>query len=787
MRFARYLPGGYTFYTYDAFGRQVDVLQDADGNPTTDEDQRNTENSYNDAGQLVIVDSPEGVIRHEYDTVTGQNTCTWTGTTKANATTETDYAYDTLGRLDSVSAIRRNGAAIDVDAGTDGNQPEVTDYVYDLLGNLEQVRLPNGVISDYDYDSLNRLETLRTYKDVNANRVWDSAVDQLLAEYDYDLAADGKRSGVTEETLVDSVLEETRIDWLYDALGRLVEEDYDYDTSATTAADYVAVYKIDLVGNRVEKSVDRLDAAGIDELFTYDYDANDRLLREVKNVQGTDVGDETSFYRYGSDNLQTLQTAKTTYDGVLTTPTGAKTAETTYEYNLQGRMSQTSVDADGDGSGAAVVTEYTYDDSGIRTSQTENGVETVYLYDKQNPTGYAQILEEKNADLNVVKTYSLGLDVIAQENATVENSGVKFLLYDGHGSTRMLVDATGQPLTGQIFRYDAFGNRLDSVANSLTNLLYSGEQTDCTGLQYLRARYYNPSTGRFNRLDSFAGSIHDPQSFHKYLYVQGNPVMGIDPTGQFLDFLSAFATQMELRARDAWASIQSLRTATALQKLVSVYDTVIGSYAQIGFKAADLLVRVGPTIQRITTISGLVFVASSIQEICEEFGFVPRTGYTEFVMGASATIFSAGMSIGEITNELRGLIDPVKGTKDGRLLTGSMANKECLSRHPNYTELPFRSYTPAVEGTLEPGTQLVRFWRPGVADPSGAFTTFVEDAEGLSFAEIQRKFALPYLPTNRSFADGSGVRAVIGIAGRNYDMPGNGRQVELLEQLDFFH
>ena len=44
----------------------------------------------------------------------------------------------------------------------------------------------------------------------------------------------------------------------------------------------------------------------------------------------------------------------------------------------------------------------------------------------------------------------------------------------------------------------------DSIA--ATSLLYSGEKTDLTGLQYLRARYYNAATGRFNRLDPFMGT-----------------------------------------------------------------------------------------------------------------------------------------------------------------------------------------------------------------------------------------------------------------------------------------
>ena len=110
--------------------------------------------------------------------------------------------------------------------------------------------MPNGVISDYTYDSLNRLTQLREYDDTNDNHVYDPGVDTLLSEYDYDLLANGNRSGVTEETLVDGVLEQTRIDWAYDSLGRLTSESYQgYDSSQS----YIDRYSYDLVGNRLEE------------------------------------------------------------------------------------------------------------------------------------------------------------------------------------------------------------------------------------------------------------------------------------------------------------------------------------------------------------------------------------------------------------------------------------------------------------------------------------------------------------------------------------------------------
>jgi RHS repeat-associated protein len=92
----------------------------------------------------------------------------------------------------------------------------------------------------------------------------------------------------------------------------------------------------------------------------------------------------------------------------------------------------------------------------------------------------------------------------------------------------------------ELYSFDAYGNAIGfdpSVA--LTEFLYSSEQFDSKiGQQYLRARYYDPATGRFNRLDPFFGNLNDPQSLHKYLYTHADPVNGIDPSGAFFDFFS---------------------------------------------------------------------------------------------------------------------------------------------------------------------------------------------------------------------------------------------------------
>ena len=39
------------------------------------------------------------------------------------------------------------------------------------------------------------------------------------------------------------------------------------------------------------------------------------------------------------------------------------------------------------------------------------------------------------------------------------------------------------------------------------------------------------STGTFTSMDTYAGSVFDPVSLHKYLYANANPVTYSDPSG----------------------------------------------------------------------------------------------------------------------------------------------------------------------------------------------------------------------------------------------------------------
>ncbi|RXZ79050.1 RHS repeat-associated core domain-containing protein [Paenibacillaceae bacterium] len=50
-------------------------------------------------------------------------------------------------------------------------------------------------------------------------------------------------------------------------------------------------------------------------------------------------------------------------------------------------------------------------------------------------------------------------------------------------------------------------------------------------LQYLRARWYDPSVGSFINEDTYEGEINNPLSLNLYTYVHNNPLIYVDPTG----------------------------------------------------------------------------------------------------------------------------------------------------------------------------------------------------------------------------------------------------------------
>ncbi|WP_339274060.1 RHS repeat-associated core domain-containing protein [Paenibacillus sp. FSL W8-0426] len=102
---------------------------------------------------------------------------------------------------------------------------------------------------------------------------------------------------------------------------------------------------------------------------------------------------------------------------------------------------------------------------------------------------------------------------------------------NGHGDVTEIRDASGNILNQ--YSYDIWGNPEQTNETVPNNLRYAGEYWDeTTGLQYLRARWYDPSVGRFITEDTFEGEATNPLSLHLYTYVENNPLQYVDPSGK---------------------------------------------------------------------------------------------------------------------------------------------------------------------------------------------------------------------------------------------------------------
>lgn len=168
-----------------------------------------------------------------------------------------------------------------------------------------------------------------------------------------------------------------------------------------------------------------------------------------------------------------------------------------------------------------VDTTYTYDASGLRAIATDGSDVTRYTWDttKRLPT----LLSDGSANY----TYD-------QSKAVVSSSGAggpaEFFRADPLGSVRMSTGADGSVASTAAF--DAFG--VTTAQTGATPAFgFAGQETDPSGLQYMRARYYDPTTGRFLSTDPVAPGIDDPY-VSAYVYANNNPTTFTDPSGQCL-------------------------------------------------------------------------------------------------------------------------------------------------------------------------------------------------------------------------------------------------------------
>jgi RHS repeat-associated protein/uncharacterized repeat protein (TIGR01451 family) len=481
--------GNATSYTYDALNRLMRIADplsfatvygyDAVGNVLAINDAKAQTNqfTYDAVNRLIGTSYADGkTVTYLYDPNGNR-------TNMVDSHGTTAYGYDSLDRLISVN---HPGAKVVI-------------YAYDAVGNRKSLTYPDGTLVSYAYDAVNRLS---------------QATDWLgrSTQYNYDAASN------LVKTLHPN---QTHIDFSYDAANRLTRV-----MNSTLGLPLLRLdYTLDPVGNRRTLSAD-----GVQTVFGYD--ALNQLasaqLGPLKTMWAYDPAGNrsketspfgTTTYTYDSaDRLLSAGATAFSYDAngnqiKKTAPSGT----VTYAYDPANRLVAASRNA--------VNSQFTYDGDGNRVAQVTTG--GTYAYINDVATALPVVLNEQGPDGNITYAYGLGL---IEEFSSKFNY---FYHYDALGSIVALTDAAGKPQAA--YAYDPWGNPLLNISDSVgtkNKLRFTGEELDPgTGLYYLRARYYDPSVGRFLSRDPLSRTPSNELSQSAYLYARNSPLYFIDPSG----------------------------------------------------------------------------------------------------------------------------------------------------------------------------------------------------------------------------------------------------------------
>jgi RHS repeat-associated protein len=559
---------------------------------TIDENGNTMREVYDKVGRLLRTEEVKPTETVILSTNTYDNIGNLASVTDARGNT-TSYGYDVLGRLISVTDPENRTTQYTYSMANNLIQiryPDnrTTTKVYDEIGRLIQQTNPDGQVEKFKYDAnnnlvqfVNRKGGVITYSYNNRNFLTSSSTPGETVTYTYD--AGGKRLSMTDATGTTqySYYNDTaRLKDITFPDGTTVVYDYDVQSleSQYVLGDSREEYAYDarnrLVGIQIQRhdhfegnnwfiyeagriqytynANSTLSGMSVNEgLFakTYAYDGLNLSAITYKKADQTVIGS----FQYSYDNNRNIvsrnengQIASFTYDALNRIQTSSLFNES-YQYDTRGnRLTLTSDLAPtvplasyeyDDWDRLVRVTpengtpvEYRYNGDGMLWERVENGVTTRYYYNERG-----QLIREGTvqADGSVTLTARYiynGASTVPIARDDIEHEVVLYYVTNGHGDVMAVVDGAGNIVNE--YSYDIWGNPLTVSELVHTPFRYSGEYwDDTTGLQYLRARWYDPSIGRFINEDTYEGDITNPLSLNLYIYVLNNPLRYIDPSG----------------------------------------------------------------------------------------------------------------------------------------------------------------------------------------------------------------------------------------------------------------
>ncbi|MFG3053820.1 fibronectin type III domain-containing protein [Kitasatospora sp. NPDC048239] len=550
--------GRLTGYTYDKAGRITGVTDptgaatgygyDTTGNLTTRQDPNGhtTGYTYDDAHQLLgVLDplsrttaygyDPDGNritttnARHTVSTATVDARGLTTRLSHSDATPEVSYTYDPAGRRTGITDATGSRTLTYDDAGrlltstVGGGISGSFGYVYDKAGRVTGRTYPDGATTAFGYDSDGR----RT----------SQTVGSATTAYGYD--ADGNLTGTTLPAAVGR--SENRG---YDPVGRLTSA----STSRAGAVTSSWTVTRDAAGRTV--GLDTVTAGSPQPQQTYGYDNADRLTSwctapaagtagcpdgSSQVAYGYDkVGNRTSLTRAGRTTTYTYDAA----DQLTLSASGLVRQNYTYDAdgNYTGNGSSANTIAYDAGNRpisavqAGVAFTFTNDDQGNRvTTRVAGAVSRTAVWDANNPLPeLATQTDGSGALLGDYRTDPLG-----RPQSTHTPAGDSYELHDQLGSVAEVAGADGTALAR--YGYDPFGVQTTAAPGTPAAgeaFGFTGELNDpvLTGKQDLRARSYDPVTGRFTGRDPIG--LRPAEAYTSdYAYAANRPTDLTDPSG----------------------------------------------------------------------------------------------------------------------------------------------------------------------------------------------------------------------------------------------------------------
>lgn len=527
-------------YTYDANGNiekreikgdtqsQIHEYQyDADDKVTSYQDSlgRKILYAYDANGNQTSVEMPNGhTVKNEYDSADRQSKVLWGDQVaysfqydpNGNQTKVTDHLNQTTidkvyDDADRITAVQERGGSIAYqykDKPTKENKGK-TDKVSTVTVSKDSYTRKVS----YDYDALDRNTAVQDgenrYRfdyDEFDNISLYTAGNGAMTNFNYD------QTNKLTELAIGTANQQ-----------QIVKESYIYDETGNRAS---ITHTDGKQSNYIYDSVNQLTSETLPngETRTYSYDG-------FGNRVGMTINGQTTAATFNTGNqLTKFKDSVLTYDA-----NGNRLTDGKYSYTWDASDHLIGVTKKGE---STPFVTYTYDANDRRVSKTLNGEKINYHYDGDS----IYVLYETNLSGTVIRQYIYSDDNVRL--AMKSGSETLYYHYNGHGDVIALTDNQGNLVAS--YTYDAWGNIISNETKTelakQNPFKYAGYMYDEEIQQYyLMARYYHPEQGVFLSVDPYPGDEDDPLTMNGYAYVGNNPVMNIDPDGNFVLTASAAA------------------------------------------------------------------------------------------------------------------------------------------------------------------------------------------------------------------------------------------------------